>query len=164
MATSTTCATRTDAFAKQATSAAHPRAGIYEMVVDYVEREHAKLYTLAAEIVTGLQQDLGSDEDHPFPIALSLAEILEERLSTTVFTTNIKSILLDVCGTHAPQSGRALSERPHLTRQAMSHLLMAAMEMHTASGRTDAAFDLAEKALAAIGALRIMTNGGRVQP
>lgn len=54
--------------------------------------------------------------------------------------------------------------RGYLTRQAMGNLLMAALEMHTATGRTDAAYVLAEKALTAIGALRTMTNGGRVQP
>lgn len=60
-------------------------------------------------------------------------------------------------------AARAAIDRTYLTRQAMSNLLMAAMEMHTTTGRTDAAFVLTEKALAAIGALRVVTKGGRIQ-
>lgn len=55
-------------------------------------------------------------------------------------------------------------DRTILTRQAVANLLLAASELNGEFGQSDAACALTEKALAAIGALRVIGNDGRVQP
>ena len=45
-------------------------------------------------------------------------------------------------------------DRERHARQAMSYLLMTMMELHSRSGTSEQAYDLADKALTAIGALR----------
>lgn len=85
------------------------RAHMYELVLDYLKDEHAKLHSLAMCLTKELEP-ADDESDHPQEHAWRLAQMMEERLETTTFSDSIRAILFDGSAPPAPaQSGGDLA-------------------------------------------------------
>lgn len=141
-----------------------------DLVLEILKEEHEKQLALAHQLTRELAPpDEGDVDDMQPTTEYRLAQMLEERLSKTWLEEAVSNVLRDASCTvdQSPAAPAAKDpvarDREHHARSAMSYLLMALMEMHTRSGTSDQAYDLADKALAAIGPLRVMTGGGRIR-
>ncbi|MCB2007557.1 MAG: hypothetical protein KDH93_21270 [Rhodoferax sp.] len=166
----------------ESTTSANRGASI-DLVLETLRDEHDKQLALATQLTRELAPPDEGDVDDKMPTTeYRLAQLLEERLSKTWLEEFVSTVMRDayqptsdapkdaapsqarqVTNCHLSPACTGAKDLAHYSRQAMSYLLMATMEMHTRSGTTEQAYDLANKALDAIGALRVMTNVGRIQ-
>ena len=123
------------------------------------------LDALLSHLVDVLPEDTGADTARSIlkAVAALHAGIAAELVGLSVLVLR-HLVAIDAPAGGPPPTAPAAKDpaargREHHARQAMSYLLMATMEMHTSHGTADDAYCLADKALGAIGVLRVMGLG-----